>query len=49
MEKINVEDATDEELLRMRKHYYANVTLIDEKIGETLIHIRYPHMKRHVA
>lgn len=32
--KINVEDATDEELLRMRKHYYANVTLIDEKIGE---------------
>lgn len=31
--RINVEDASIEDLLGMRKHYYANVTLIDEKIG----------------
>lgn len=34
--KINIEDATDEDILRMRKHYYANVTLIDEKIGHII-------------
>ena len=27
---------TDEQLRRMRKYYYANVTMIDEKIGEIL-------------
>lgn len=32
--RINIEDASIDELLRMRKHYYANVTLIDEKIGK---------------
>jgi arylsulfatase A-like enzyme len=30
------ENPTEEELFRMRAHYYANVTMIDEKIGEIL-------------
>jgi arylsulfatase len=32
--QIDVEDASEAELLRMRKHYYANITLIDEKVGQ---------------
>lgn len=31
--KIDTENATQEDIKRMRKHYYANVTMIDEWIG----------------
>ena len=33
---INFEGASDEQIKDMRKHYYANITLIDQKIGEIL-------------
>ena len=33
---IDYTTATDEQIREMRRHYYANITLIDEKIGEIL-------------
>jgi arylsulfatase A-like enzyme len=32
--RIDFSNATDEDIARMRRHYYANVTAIDEKIGQ---------------
>lgn len=34
--RIDMEKATYDDIMRMRRHYYANVTTIDEKIGEIL-------------
>jgi arylsulfatase len=34
--RIDMEHASSEDIVRMRRHYYANVTTIDEKIGEVL-------------
>ena len=34
--KIDIAKATDEDVARMRRHYYANITLIDEWIGKIL-------------
>jgi arylsulfatase A-like enzyme len=34
---IWLSDATPEKIARLRRHYYANITMIDEKIGEMLV------------
>ena len=33
---INAKDYTKEQFLKTKRSYYANITLIDEKIGEVL-------------
>jgi len=34
--QVDLCDVSDEELIRVRKHYYANISLIDEQIGEII-------------
>ena len=34
--RIDLLGATDEEIANMRRHYYANITTVDEKLGEVL-------------
>ena len=34
--RIDITGASDEDLARMKRHYYANITTVDEKLGEVL-------------
>ncbi|MBT4979545.1 MAG: sulfatase-like hydrolase/transferase [Gemmatimonadetes bacterium] len=34
--QIDITGASDEDLARMKRHYYANITTVDEKLGEVL-------------
>ena len=34
--RIDITGASDEDLARMKRHYYANITTMDEKLGEVL-------------
>lgn len=42
--KIYIKDFTDEQFLRTKRSYYANMTLIDEKVGEVIQQLKDKNM-----